>query len=115
MRNLRTSDIFAAVRLATTIGIREEIKEVAKQAEENKGNKVQFDYGFDLIFGLLEKATKETAEEEFYKFLANIFECTWEEVRDMDPVELLDGLEKVANIEKWKDFFERVARLMKKK
>ena len=50
-----------------------------------------------------------------YKFIANLFECNWEEVRDMDPVELLDKLEQVADIEKWKSFFKRVAALMKKK
>ena len=62
-----------------------------------------------------ELRTKEKAEVEIYKFIANLFECNWEEVRDMDPVELLDKLEQVADIEKWKSFFKRVAALMKKK
>ena len=33
MRDLRTSDIFSACRLLSAIGIREEIKEVAKVGE----------------------------------------------------------------------------------
>jgi hypothetical protein len=50
-----------------------------------------------------------------FKFIANLFECDWQEVRDMDPIDLLDKLEQVADIEKWKNFFKRVAALMKKK
>lgn len=115
MRNLKTTDIFSLCRLLNKIGIREEIREVAKQAEETKGNKIRFDMGFDLMFGIIEKATEEKAETEIYKFIADIFECEWETVRDMDPLELLEKLEEVAEFEKWKNFFKRVAELMKKK
>ena len=115
MRNLKASDIFSACRLLNTIGVREEVRNVAMQAEESKTKKVQIDMGFDLLFGILEKATQENAEKEIYKFLANLFECDWEDVRDMDPIELMDKLEEVADFEKWKNFFKRVATLMKKK
>lgn len=115
MRNLKTTDIFSMGRLLVKIGVREEIREVAKQAEETKGNRIRFDMGFDLMFGIIEKATAESAEIEIYKFIADLFECEWETVRDMDPIELFDKLEEVAEIEKWKNFFERVAKLMKKK
>lgn len=115
MRGLKTSDIFSACRLLSAIGIREEIKEVAKQAEEGKAKKAQFDIGFDLLFGVIEKATTEGAEKEIYKFIADLFECDWESVRDMDPIELLDKLEQVADLDKWKSFFKRVAALMKSK
>ena len=115
MRNLETHDVFAAARLLKKIGVREEIKAVAKEAEENKNKRVQFDMGFDLMFGILEKATEENAEIEIYKFIAELFECEWEEVRRMKPIELFKKLEQVANIEEWKSFFEYVAKLMKKK
>lgn len=115
MRSLQTSDIFSACRLLSKIGVREEIRSVAMQAEENKGKKVKVDLGFDMLFGILEKATKEDSEEEIYKFIADLFGCDWKEVRVMDPIELMDKLEEVANIEKWKSFFKRVAALMKKK
>ena len=115
MRNLETHDVFAAARLLKKIGVREEIKAVAKEAEEKKNKRVQFDMGFDLMFGILEKATEENAEIEIYKFIAELFECEWEEVRRMKPIELFKKLEQVANIEEWKSFFEYVAKLMKKK
>ena len=115
MRSLRTSDIFSMCRVLTKIGVREEIRAVAKAAEESKGKKVKVDFGFDLLFGIIEKATQENAEKEIYKFIGEIFECEWESVRDMDPIELMDKLEEVADFEKWKNFFKRVAALMKKK
>ena len=115
MRNLETHDIFSACRLLTKIGVREEIRNVAKAAEESKSKRVQFDIGFDLMFGILEKATQENAENEIYKFIADLFECDPEEVRKMNPIELLKDLEKVANVEEWKNFFGYVAKLMKKK
>ena len=115
MRNLETQDIFAAVRLLSKIGVREEIKEVARQAEENKTKTVRFDMGFDLLLGIIEKATQENAEKEIYKFIANLFECDPEKVAKMKPIELMKDLEKVANFEEWKDFFGYVKGLMKKK
>ena len=113
MRNLETHDIFSAVRLLSKIGVREEIRTVAKAAEENKSNKIRFDMGFDLMFGIIEKAATENAEKEIYKFIANLFECEWEEVRRMKPIALMKNLEEVASFEEWKDFFGYVKRLMK--
>lgn len=115
MRKLQTTDFFAACRLLSAIGVREEVREVALRAEESKTKKVKMDLGFDLFFGIMEKATKEESEVEIYKFISNIFECEWEEVRDMDPIDLIDELEKVADFEKWKNFFGRVVKAMKKK
>lgn len=115
MRSLQTSDIFAACRVLSKIGVREEIREVARQAEESKNKKVKMDMGFDLMFGILEKATQENAEMEIYKFIADIFECDPEVVRTMDPTELFEKLLEVADVEKWKSFFGFVAKSMKKK
>ena len=115
MRSLETQDIFKAARLLTKIGVREEIREVALRAEESKGKKIKVDFGFDLLFGVFEKATQENAEKEIYKFIADLFECDPEEVRKMPPIELFKKLEQVANIEEWKSFFGYVAKLIRKK
>ena len=115
MRGLQTSDIFSAVRVLTKIGVREEIKEVAKQAEENKGKKIQIDFGIDLMLGIIEKATAQKAEKEIYCFIADLFECSPDEVRKMHPVKMFKTLLEVANVEEWKDFFGYVRRLIMKK
>lgn len=114
MRNLETRDIFSAVRLLNKIGVREEIKEVARQAEESKTNLIRFDMGFDLMMGIIEKAASENAEEEIYKFIADLFECEPDEVRKMHPITLMKKFEEVANFEEWKNFFDYVKRLMKR-
>ena len=115
MRKLETSDVFKAGRLLTKIGVRDEIRDVAIRAEENKGKKVKIDFGFDLMFGIFEKAMQENAENEIYKFIADLFECDPDEVRHMNPVQMFKKLEQVANIEEWKSFFGYVRGLIMKK
>ena len=114
MRNLETSDLFKAGRLMLKIGVREELQEVAKRAEESKAKKIKLDFGFDLLFGIFEKAMQENAEKEIYIFIADLFECEWEEVKKMNPIEMLKKLEEVANIEEWKNFFGCVLKSIKK-
>lgn len=115
MRGLQTTDVFGAARLITRIGIRDEIRKAAEQAEADKGKKIKIDFGFDLMFAIFEKATSKNAEKEIYEFIASLFECTPEEVMKMNPVKMLRQLEEVANIEEWKDFFGYVRRLIMKK
>ena len=115
MRHLQTTDIFEAFRLICKIGVREEIRKVAIQAEENKGKKIQIDFGFDLMFGILEKATQKNAEKEIYHFISGLLECNPEEVAKMNPAKMLNSLLEVANIEEWKDFFGYVQRLILRK
>lgn len=113
MRSLQTTDIFAACRMLSKIGVREEIREVALKAEESKTKKIRVDMGFDLMFGILEKATQEKAENEIYQFLSGIFECDPEEIRVMDPFVLFEKLGEVADFEKWKSFFKLAVGSMK--
>ena len=113
VRKLQTSDLFAAIRLLKKIGVREEIKEVAKRAEESKEKIIKTDMGFDLFFGILEKAAEENAETEVYKFIADLFGCTWKEVSVMNPIQLFKQLSEVADFKEWKDFFKCVATTMK--
>ena len=115
MKTLGMEEVFAAGRLLMKIGVREEIRSVAKQAEENKTKRVQVDMGFDLLFGILEKAVQENAEKEIYIFIANLLECDPDDVRRMPPLDLFKQLEQVASIEEWKNFFGYVRRLITKK
>lgn len=115
MKTLGMEHVFSAGRLLMKIGVREEVRAVAKQAEENKSKVIKVDMGFDLLFGILEKAVQESAEEEIYKFIADLLECDPDEVRKMKPLDLCKQLEEVASIEEWKDFFGYVKRLIRKK
>lgn len=108
MRNLQTKDLFSAVRTIKKIGVREEFKKVL-----TKGNSNENEVGLDLIFSLLEKASENNSEQSIYEFLSGPLEMKQEEIAVMDPVDLLESIEKIANIEKWKDFFKKVSQFMK--
>lgn len=115
MRSLQTSDVFSAIRLINKIGVREDFKEVARQTEAKKDKQSRFDAGFDLIFNVLEKAAGQQGEAEIYIFIADLLECDPDEVRTMDPMDLMENLQKVADLERWKSFFGYVKRLITKK
>ena len=114
MRSLRSSDIFSACRLLSAIGVREEFKSIAEKTNTMK-ELTQFDVGYELVFGLIEKATSSKAEKEWYSFFANIFECKPKDIEEMNPCDFLDKMIEVADVEQWKAFFHRVASLMKMK
>lgn len=111
MRNLKSSDIFAACRLLNAIGVRDEFKSIAEKVNNIKELN-QFDVGYDLVFNVFEKATSSKAEKEWYQFFSNIFECKAQEVEKMDAIEFFDKVLEVADVNAWRDFFSRVAKLM---
>lgn len=115
MRSLQTTDVFSAIRLINKIGVREEIKQVARMVEEKPGKKLRADAGVDLLLGILERAATQQGETEIYIFISELLECEPDEVRTMDPITLMENLEKVADIERWKNFFGYVKRLIMKK
>ena len=110
MRDLQTSDIFAFVRLLNKIGIKEDIKSKALQQTADIES-----LGYDIIFMLMEKAAEPSAEKEIYAFFAPIFEISEKEIREMDAIEFLEKITKIASVERWRDFFTSVAKLTKSK
>jgi hypothetical protein len=110
MRKLKTSDLFAFARCLKDIGLKDEIKKIAMEAN-NVGDIAE--KGFDYFYILFEKVTDNKSEQAIYEFLSGIFEMTPEEVEKMDPIEWLDNLTKIADFNAWKTFFTTAARLMK--
>ena len=102
MRNLQTQDVFAFVRLIDEVGIKDELKTLIMN-KNSVAELTQESFGYDLIFALISGASKKKAEEALYEFFANI----------MEPTEFLEKAVKVADPEKWKNFFSSVAKLMK--
>ncbi|MBH1941634.1 hypothetical protein I5677_12095 [Mobilitalea sibirica] len=110
MRNLQARDVFAACRVLNKIGIKDDIKKLAKKADKAAD---VWDNGFDLLFSVFEKATSKNAEKPIYEFIAGLFECEPDEVEKMDFFDLCEKLKEVADPEKWKNFFNKAANLMK--
>jgi hypothetical protein len=112
MRNLQTQDVFAFVRLIDEVGIKDELKTLI-MSKDKMTDLTQESFGYDLIFTMISGASKKKAEEALYEFFANILECDKEDVRTMEPTEFIEKAIQVADVEKWKRFFESVAKLMK--
>lgn len=112
MRNLQTQDVFAFVRLIDEVGIKDELKTLI-MSKDKMTDLTQESFGYDLIFTMISGASKKKAEEALYEFFANILECDKEDVKTMEPTEFIEKAIQVADVEKWKRFFESVAKLMK--
>ena len=129
MRNLNTRDVFQFARMIKDLGLKEEIKEVSVKAtaalntqaikveeEENaeggaedNGNMLE-SIGMDMLLGLLEKLTEKKSEEAFYKFLSGPFEIPSEEIGGLDPLDLIESLIKIADVQRWKSFLKLAIR-----
>lgn len=112
MRNLETGDVFAFVRLTKKIGLYQNLKDMILSKDSIQDLTAE-SFGYDLIFLLFDAAAEENAEEEVYKFLAGPLEMAPIEIKKTDPIELMEMLKQVADVEKWKSFFTSAAGLMK--
>lgn len=110
MRKLKTSDIPSFCRCLKNLGVREQFRAVAAEANAAKE---MWDRGFDLIWGIFDAATEQNGENALYDFLAGPFEMTSKAVADMDLGELLAGLQQLLGDESIVTFFKFAARLMK--
>ncbi len=110
MRKLKTTDIPALCRSVKKLGLREQFKTIAQEA--NNGQDV-WDRGFDLIWGLFDVATEKNGEMAIYEFLAGPFEMTPAEVRDLDLDVLIPNLQQLAAENNLAVFFKSAARLMR--
>lgn len=100
MRNLQTRDLFDLARLVKKLDIKKDLNEIDLEKGQEK-------VGIDIIFTVLEKASDKGIENSVYEFLSKPFEITKEEIACMDPIELIDGIFKIASIEKWKTFIKQ--------
>ena len=107
MRSLKTSDLFALGRCINKIGVKEELKKIGIEANSVKDIT---DKGFEIVYMLFEKVCAEGSEKPIYEFVAGLLDCTWEEVRNMDPIELFGKLKEVANWNQWLGFFKMAVR-----
>lgn len=107
MRKLKTSDLFALGRCISKIGIKDELKKLGMKANSAKDI---YEMGFEAIFDLFEKACEQKSEQPIYEFIATLFECEWEEIRDMNPIKLIEKLKEVADVATWKAFFKTAVR-----
>lgn len=112
MRSLETQDVFAFVRMIDEVGIKDQLKEVVL-SKDSIADITAESFGYDLIFALIEGASKKKAEESIYEFFGNLMEVDKDDIRHMDPTEFFQKALEVADVEKWKNFFISVSKSMK--
>lgn len=115
MRKLKTSDLFAALRVVNKIGLKDEL---AKMSEVTKDGTVKFDaekVGIEFIVDMLANAGTKESETAIYEFLAAPMEVTVEELKDRDLTVFVDSLKDCIELNKevLKPFFKSLAALMK--
>lgn len=110
MRKLKTSDIPAFCRCLKTIGIRDKVEQIAKDAEKSADI---WDKGFELVWNIFDIATENKGEKALYTFLAGPFEKTAQEVEDMDLTDFLSGMKQLAEENDLVSFFKSAGALMK--
>lgn len=110
MRKLKTSDIPSLCRSLKKLGLKEEFKKIAQEAN---GIQDVWDRGFEFIWKLFDVATEAEGEGAIYEFLAGPFEMTAQEVEDLDLDTLIANCKQLAAENNLGAFFKSAARLMK--
>lgn len=116
MRKLENHDLFLFLRVANTVGIKEEVLKIANEVKKNGKNVTAESVGVDFIFNLLAKCGDPTAEKTIYEFLSGILEVSVDELYHGDPLTLMKQLKEYTSlieVEEWKAFFTSLVGLMK--
>lgn len=115
MRNLKSTDLFAALRVVREIGIKDEVNRFAKIAQGSEASEeLQRELGLELILGILANCGTESAEKAMYDFLSGPLEISVPELKDMDLEEFADTIRDFItsiDLEHWRGFFESLAAL----
>lgn len=118
MRNLKSTDLFAALRVVREIGIKEEMQRLAAVLQTDKVSKAtQTEVGMELLMTIFANCGSEAAEKAFFAFLSGPTEIPVSELRDMDLTEFADTIKELVagiDIDHWRGFFTSLAGLIRK-
>ena len=111
MRELKTSDVFAAMRIIDAAHLSDEVKYVGNLAASGKMNVRQI--GMELVIRCLENLSGTEAEQALYVLIAGIAEMDPKEIADMSPFKLFALLKRIpeesCSGEEAKAFFQSLA------
>jgi len=114
MRKLETHDLFVAMRLVNTSGIKEEFEKMAVKVADMKQVNLQ-EVGISFLISVLSGCSNDSSEKLIYEFLGGILEIAPDEIRKMDPMDLVKNLQElknVINVEEWKAFFISLRKIL---
>ncbi len=118
MRQLKTTDLFAALRLLNEVGVKQEMKEFSQALADGKiSAKTQREMGIELVMGLLGNCGTTGAEKAFYEFVGGPLEIAPEALQEMDLLEFVQKIKDLVefiDVEAWKAFFTSLMDLLKR-
>ena len=130
MRQLKTTDLFAGLRMVKAVGIKEEMKQFAKALADGQikadgkvvkkgavSEKVQKELGVELMLGILANCGTEAAEKAFFEFVSGPLEVPVQELRDMELLVFAERIKELIgfiDVEGWKSFFTSLGELLKR-
>lgn len=107
MRKLMTKDVFKALAVINSAGLKDDLKAIMDKVQ---GNKLSYsDIGYEVLFNIMEKAASTKTEAAIYEFLAGPLEMEPEEVENMELLTVIQQLKECADMENWKGFFKSVS------
>lgn len=109
MKKLKTSDLFAALRVVSAAGLRTELKPILVKA--SKGEKVDVgDIGVDAALAIMEGAAKTGTERALYEFLSKPWEVPADEIAELDIKAFIGKFKEMAEVNDLGAFFGELAR-----
>lgn len=110
MRNLNNSDLFRIIRIIRKTGFKEKLKNLDLPKDEN-GNVLlsNMEYGVVLLMEVIEGVPE--AEDEVFKFLADIAGVTLEEMKNDEFDLLLQVIEHLKGQKNLVNFLEQAFKL----
>ena len=118
MRGLKSTDLFAALRVVKEIGIKDEMKRMADALQGAKINEqMQTEVGMELIMSVVANCGTPSAEKAFFEFFSGVSEIPVTELREMNLDVFADKVKEFVlsvDLEHWKAFFTQLAGLIRK-
>lgn len=116
MRKLKTTDVFAAMRIVREAHVKDEIKRIALEVNQSKKDMNVREIGAELVLSIVEGLANAGAEKEFYKFLSGPMEVEPEVIAEWSITELIENLKELGKMESpegWASFFKSLGALIK--
>lgn len=115
MRKLNTDDLWAFMRIVSEAGIREEIRKIAYEVQDNKLLEAR-DVGFDMILGIIERCSAAGIQKKVYEFLAGPLEIEADTIGTMELETLIAALQEFVGMNEngLQAFFKGLSALLTK-
>lgn len=111
MRKLKTTDVFATMRIIKKTGMKEDLIPLIKKATAENLE----DIGIEGFLTIIEILSEKNSEKAIYEVLAGPFEMTAKEVENLELDELAKLLEQLGNENNVKNFFKALSSVITSK